>query len=103
LRIIRIVAFLSASVEWSVFMVRITAAELQKQFGRYCEAAIREPVSVTHHGRESLVMLSADKYKRSKARDGRKALYTWELRGVLAEALAKAEPPESSRQSNHEV
>jgi prevent-host-death family protein len=48
-------------------MVTITAAELQKQFGRYREAAIREPVSVTHHGRESLVMLSADEYKRLKA------------------------------------
>lgn len=84
-------------------MVTITAAELQKQFGRYREAAIREPVSVTHHGRESLVILSADEYKRLKALDDRKAIYPWELPGDLAEALAKAEPPEFTQKFNHEV
>jgi prevent-host-death family protein len=89
--------------ERSLLMVTITAAELQKQFGRYREAAIREPVSVTHHGRESLVMLSADEYKRLKALDDRQAVHPWELPGDLAEALAKAEPPEFTRQFNHET
>ncbi len=60
-------------------MVTVTAAELQKQFGRYRETAIKEPVSITHHGRESLVMLSAEEYKRLKALDTRQAFYADEL------------------------
>ena len=47
-------------------MVTITAADLAKQFGKYRDLALREPVSVTHHGRETLVMLAADEYKRLK-------------------------------------
>lgn len=47
-------------------MVTITAADLAKQFGKYRDIALREPVSVTHHGRETVVMLSADEYKRLK-------------------------------------
>jgi prevent-host-death family protein len=48
-------------------MVTVTAAELQKHFGRFRDLALREPVSVTHHGRDSLVILSADEYVRLKA------------------------------------
>ena len=47
-------------------MVTITAADLARQFGKYRDIALREPVSVTHHGRETLVMLAADEYKRLK-------------------------------------
>ena len=84
-------------------MVKITAAELQKQFGRYREVAIREPVSITHHGRESLVILSADEYRRLKALDSRKAAYPWELPEELARAIETAEPPESTREFDHET
>ena len=41
-------------------MVTITAAELQNHFGRYRDLAQKEPVLVTHHGRESIVVVSAD-------------------------------------------
>lgn len=84
-------------------MVTITAAELQKQFGRYREVAIREPVSITHHGRESLVILSADEYKRLKALENRKAVHPWELPDELAEALESAKPPDFSKEFDHEV
>ena len=52
-------------------MPPITSAELQKKFGLYREKALKEPVSVTHHGRKSLVLLAADEYKRLKALDTR--------------------------------
>jgi len=84
-------------------MVTITAAELQKQFGRYREMAIKEPVSVTHHGRESLVILSAEEYKRLKSFDDRRAVYPRELPADLAEALESAEPPEFSKQFDSEI
>ena len=77
-------------------MTRITSAELQNHFGKYREIALREPVIVTHHGRESLVVLSAAEFKRLKALDTRQALYAWELPDDLAQALESAEPPADS-------
>jgi len=74
-------------------MVTVTAADLQKQFGRYRDIAQREPVSVTHHGRESLVVLSADEYKRLKSLDQRRALFAWELSDQEDEALRGVEVP----------
>lgn len=53
-------------------MVTATSAEVQKQFGRYREVALREPVIITNHGRDSLVMLSAEEFKRLKALDTRR-------------------------------
>jgi prevent-host-death family protein len=84
-------------------MVKITAAELQKQFGRYREVAIREPVSVTHHGRESLVILAADEYRRLKALDSRKAVHPWELPDELTEAIESSKPPEFTRRFDDET
>jgi prevent-host-death family protein len=84
-------------------MVTVTAAELQKQFGRYREIAIREPVSVTHHGRESLVVMSADEYKRLKAMDDRQAYFAHELPVDLKQALETATPPAFTQAFNTET
>jgi prevent-host-death family protein len=84
-------------------MVTITAAELQKQFGRYRDMAIKEPLSVTHHGRESLVILSAEEYKRLKSFDNRQSLYAWELPDDVVNALDRVEIPVEAEQFNHEA
>lgn len=73
-------------------MVTISAAELQKQFGKFRDMARRGPVAVTHHGRDDLVMLSAEEYKRLKSFDDREALYPWELPQDLLDELAKPIP-----------
>jgi prevent-host-death family protein len=83
-------------------MVTITSAELQRGFGRYVRQALVEPVSVTHHGRESVVMLSADEYKRLKALEDRQALYAWELPADAVEALARDDIPEEAARFDHE-
>jgi prevent-host-death family protein len=83
-------------------MVSITSAEFQKSFGRYREVAQREPVTITNHGRESLVLVSAEEYRRLKRLD-RRALYPWELDEQSLEALEKAEPPAEAGQFNHEL
>ncbi len=88
-------------MQMEVTIVTITAAELQKQFGRYRETAIKEPVSVTHHGRESLVILSAEEYKRLKSFDDRRAVRPWELPDELLEELEKADPPEWTSELDH--
>lgn len=48
-------------------MVTITAVELQREFGRFRDLAMKEPVSITHHGRETLVLVSVDEFKRLKS------------------------------------
>jgi prevent-host-death family protein len=84
-------------------MVTITAAELQRNFGTYREKALREPVSVTHHGRPSLVVMAADEFDRLKALDTRRAFYAWELPADLAGALKDASPAPESAQFDHET
>lgn len=49
--------------------VRISSAEFQRAFGRYREAALKEPVTITNHGRDSLVLMAVDEYQRLKSRD----------------------------------
>jgi prevent-host-death family protein len=43
-------------------MVRVTATEFAKNFGRYREEAQREPVAITSHGRTSGYFVSAYEY-----------------------------------------
>ncbi len=84
-------------------MVTITSADLRRQFARCRELALKEPVSVTHNGQESLVVLSADEFKRLKALDAREAFYAWELPPDLVDALDAAEPPAFTAHFNHEL
>ena len=55
-----------------------SSTEFQKAFGRIREAALKDPVTITHHGRDSLVLISAEEYRRLKRLEPR-ALYPWEL------------------------
>ncbi len=76
-------------------MVTITAAELQRQFGRYVREAQREPVAVTHHGQASVVLVSAAEFERLKSLDDRQALRPWELPPDVVTALENVDlPPE---------
>ena len=83
-------------------MVSITSAKFQKSFGRCREAAQREPVTITNHGRESLVQLSAEEYRRLKRLD-RRALYPWELDEQTLVTLERAEPPSEAAQFGDEL
>lgn len=46
-----------------------TAAELVRQFSRYSDLALKEPVVITKNGRPRNVMISVDEYERLKLRD----------------------------------
>ena len=84
-------------------MVTISSAELQKNFGRYKEAAQREPIRVTSHGRESLVMLSAEEYRRLEALDTRRAYHPADLPSELREALEEARAPAEAARFDDEM
>lgn len=85
------------------FTAMASAAEVARNFGRYKELAQRGAVAVTSHGRDSVVLLSADEYARLKALDNRVALYAHELPNDLAKALELAEPPDTTKAFDHEL
>ena len=68
-------------------MPTVTASELQKNFGRYQAQAQREAVKVTSHGRDSVVLISAEDYERFKALDERVACHPSDLPDDLKQAL----------------
>ena len=80
----------------------VTSAEFQKAFGRYRERALSEPVTITNHGRESLVLMSAEEYRRLKARD-RLVLKAEDLTDAQIEAILTAQIPEEAYAFDHEV
>jgi PHD/YefM family antitoxin component YafN of YafNO toxin-antitoxin module len=81
---------------------KVTSAGFQRAFGHYRELALQQPVAITSHGRDSLVLLSADEYKRLKSLDQR-SLYAWEMSEDAVTALAAAEPPSEAAKFDHEI
>ncbi|HET6468535.1 MAG TPA: type II toxin-antitoxin system prevent-host-death family antitoxin [Geminicoccaceae bacterium] len=47
----------------------VSASEFQRRIGHYTLIARREPVHVTHHGREEFVLVPAEDYHRLRQRD----------------------------------
>lgn len=45
-------------------MTRVTATEFKNNIGAFSDAAMQEPVIITSHQRDRLVLLSADEYRR---------------------------------------
>lgn len=70
-------------------MVAITATEFAKNFGRYKEAAQREPIAITSYGRTSGYFVSAQEYaelQRLRALE-RRAYRISELPAEIADAI----------------
>jgi PHD/YefM family antitoxin component YafN of YafNO toxin-antitoxin module len=73
-------------------MTEVPATEFAKRFSRYRQAAQREPVAVTHHGRVTEVLISKhdfDDYMRLKAMAAR-SLWAHELSDGAIQALEQA-------------
>ena len=81
---------------------RVTAASVQRNFGRYRDAARRGPVTVTHHGRPSVVIVAAEEYERLRRLD-RQALAVEELGDADISAIRKARIPRSKRYRTSDV
>jgi len=83
-------------------MVTVTSTKFQESFGRFREQAMREPVSITAHGRESLVLLSAEEYRRLKRRD-RQALLVSELPTDELTDMVEGDWNEDGKEFDHEL
>ena len=73
-------------------MLTVTAAEFQRNFGRYQDVALTEPIAITRNGRERMVMLSVDEYHRLKKRD-RQVMALEDFTESDLEVIRTAEPP----------
>ncbi len=80
----------------------VTSAEFQKAFGRYREAALRSPVTITNHGRDSLILMGVDEYQRLKSRD-RVALRIEDLSDADFSAITEQDLPQSLAEFDHEL
>jgi prevent-host-death family protein len=73
--------------------VTVTAAEFQRNLGKYQDVALTRPVAITKNGRERTFLISADEYDRLKRRD-REVLLAEELTDEEIEAIKRAKVPD---------
>jgi prevent-host-death family protein len=83
-------------------MPTVTSAEAQKNFGRYREQALAEPVVVTQYGKPSVVIISAVEFERLKELD-RRVLCLDEMSDAELEEIAEAKIPPEYRYSISDI
>lgn len=83
-------------------MVKVSSAEFQKNFGRYQDVALTQPVTVTRNGRDRMVMLSVEEYRRLKRRD-RQVLGAGDFTAEDIAAIERTEPPAQSARFDSEI
>jgi PHD/YefM family antitoxin component YafN of YafNO toxin-antitoxin module len=83
-------------------MLKVGAAEAERNFGLYQDKALQQPVEVIREGKPPVVMISVAEYQRLKWRD-RDALAMEELTDEEVAAIAAAEPPAEAAAYDHEV
>lgn len=79
-----------------------TSQEVSKSFGRFGRQALQAPLTITHHGRDSLVLLSHAEYERLKRRD-RQVLTFDDFNDEDRAAVAAMQPPPEAEAFNGEV
>ncbi|HVM79311.1 MAG TPA: type II toxin-antitoxin system Phd/YefM family antitoxin [Stellaceae bacterium] len=83
-------------------VIRVPAAEFQRNIGRYQDIALTQPVAVTRNGRDRTVMISIEEYRRLKRRD-REVLGLEEFRDEDVAALEKTRAPRRAKAFDREV
>ncbi len=82
----------------------VSSVEASKSFGRISRQALAAPLTITHHGHDSLVLMSAAEYQRLKSRD-REVLalgdFTEQDRAAIAASRAPAEAAEFDDELRH--
>jgi prevent-host-death family protein len=70
-------------------ITRVTASEFQQAFGALSDKARHDPVIITKHGRDSLVVMAAEEWQRLRRR-ARKVGLASELPEEWIEAVRQA-------------
>jgi prevent-host-death family protein len=82
--------------------LKVSAAEFQRNIGRYQYLALRRPVAVTRNGHESTVLISSEEYERLKRRD-RQVLGLEDFNDADIAALEASCPPAEARGYDPEI
>jgi prevent-host-death family protein len=83
-------------------MITVSAAEFQRHFGRYQDEALMQPVAITRNGRERLVVISTEEYRRLKRRS-REVLRAGELTDAELGAIAATDMDPRHRYLDREL
>ncbi len=83
-------------------MLKVSAAEFQRNIGRYQDLALRQPVAVTRNGRDGTVLISKEEYERLKRRD-REVSGLDDFNEADLAALEGSYPPAEAAAFNHEL
>jgi len=83
-------------------MISVGATTLVRKFGHYQDIALREPVGITSNGRERVVLISAEEYRRLKRRD-RRVLGLEDFSADEIAAIARSEAPAETGRFDHEA
>lgn len=78
-------------------VTKVTSGEFILGFGRYRVMAHCEPVGITNHGRDDVVLIGAEDYARLRRYDQKTFHVTQLLREVVDELGTLAIPEEASR------
>ena len=83
-------------------MPSVTSKTIQREYGRIRAMAQATPITITHHGRDDMVLVSAEEFQRLKRRD-REVLLVEDLSNADLKALLNASPPPEADAFNHEM
>jgi len=72
--------------------MRVTTADFIKHYSTLADRALAEPITITKHGRDRLVVVSVAEYERLKRR-ARQVFRSSELPDRVLELIARAEVP----------
>lgn len=81
---------------------RVTASQFEQAFGALSDKARREPVVITRHGEDSLVVMAAEEWERLKRRD-RQVLGLDDFTNADLAALEDSRPPAEAKAFDHEI
>jgi len=82
--------------------MRVSTADFIKHYSTLADHALAEPVTITKHGRDRLVVVSATEYQRLKKRD-REVFQSADLPDRVLELIAQAEVPAEYAHLNDEL
>jgi prevent-host-death family protein len=82
-------------------MTKVTSAEFTREFGRYRVIAHREPVVITNHGRDDVVLIGAEDFARLSRYD-QKAFHVTELPEEVVGALGTVAIPKEAAKFDDE-
>jgi prevent-host-death family protein len=82
-------------------MTKVTSGEFTREFGRYRVMAHREPVIITNHGRDDVVLIGAEDYARLR-RYELKAFHVTQLPREVVDELGEVAVPEAASKFDRE-